>query len=118
MLYCNETATLVHHIADKSEDRYECVAMAGVSWFCKRGAAPSSDGGRTDGITPKDEYTVRIPAELVQEELPKAGDYLVRGVLAEYTGRKCFDGRDAFCISYVGDNRRGRFLRHVVVKNT
>lgn len=114
MLYCKETATLVRHIADKREDRYECVAMVGVSWFCKRASAPTAG----DGNAPRDEYTVRIPESIVPDPIPKAGDYLVRGILAEYTGRKCLEGREAFCISAVGDNRRGRFLRHMVVKNT
>ena len=118
MLYCNETATLVRHITGKTEDRYECVAMVGVSWFGKRGAASASGGDRTDGSAPKNEYAVRIPEAVVPEPLPKAGDILIRGILAEYTGRKCLEGREAFCISYVGDNRRGRYLRHVVVKNT
>lgn len=113
MLLCNETVTIVRHVQERNADSYPCEAVVGVSWYGKRGDAPNV----RDGEAQQSEYTVRIPAALVPEELPKAGDILVRGVLAEYTGRKCLEGREWFRVSLVGDNRRGRLLPHVVVKN-
>ena len=112
MLCCNETVTLVRHFAERDGDRYECEVIVGVSWYGRRGSVPTGDG-----FEPRDEYTVRIPAQRVPEPLPKADDYLVRGILAKYTGRRCLEGREHFRITFVGDNRRGRFLPHVVVKN-
>ena len=113
MLVCNETVTFVRHIAEPDGDRYECEAVVGVSWYGKHGDRLSAQ----DGEAPRCEYTVRIPAALVPKELPRAGDLAVRGILAEYPDRKCLDGREWFRISYVGDNRRGRLLPHLVVKN-
>ena len=113
MLVCNETVTFVRHIAEPDGDRYECEAVVGVSWYGKRGDQPSAQAGET----PRSEYTVRVPASRVPKELPKAGDIVVRGILAEYTGRKCLEGREWFRISLVGDNRRGRFLPHLVVRS-
>lgn len=113
MLACNETVTFVRHIAERNGDRYECEVVVGVSWYGKRGDQPSSQAGEA----PQSEYTVRIPASRVPTELPKTGDIAVRGILAEYTGRKSLDGLEYFRVSRVGDNRRGRILPHVVVKN-
>lgn len=114
MLLCNETVTLVHHTPGANSDAYACTAIVGVSWYGKRGDAPSA----SDGEAPREAYTVRIPAAVVPEVLPQAGDLLVRGMFAEYTGRKSLKGREWFRISSVGDHRRGKFLQHVVVKNT
>lgn len=114
MLVCNETVTLVRHVPERDGDRYECEVVVGVSWFGKRGDQPSAQSGEA----PRSEYTVRIPAGLAPQVLPKAGDIAVRGILAEYTDKKCLEGREWFRVSYVGDNRRGRFLPHLVVKNT
>lgn len=113
MLMFNETVTLVHHVPSANGDAYACKVIVGVSWYGKRGDAPSA----SDGETPKTEYTVRIPETVVPEPLPEAGDFLVRGILTEYNGRRSLTGREYFRISRVGDNRRGRFLRHVVVMN-
>ena len=113
MLACNETVTFVRHIAERAGDRYECEVVVGVSWYGKRGDQPSTQSGEA----PRREYAVRVPAARAPKELPKAGDIVVRGILAEYTGRKCLEGREWFRISLVGDNRRGRLLPHLVVKN-
>ena len=113
MLVCNETVTFVRHIADPDGDRYECEVVVGVSWYGKRGDQLSAQAGEA----PRSEYTVRVPASRVPKELPKPGDIVVRGILAEYTGRKCLEEREWFRISTVGDNRRGRLLPHLVVKN-
>lgn len=114
MLVCKEKVTLVRHIREVEYDRYECVVMAGVSWFGKRGLRSSTDGKDV----PEVEYTVRIPAAVIPQELPKRGEFLVRGVLGEYLGPDSLDGREYFKITQVGDNRRGKFLSHVVVRNT
>lgn len=113
MIGCTETVTLVHHVAGINEDSYICTVMEGVSWFGKAGDAPSASGGEA----PKAEYTVRIPANAVPDPLPAPGDFLVRGVLMAYQGKHSLKGREYFRISRVGDNRRGRNLSHVVVKN-
>lgn len=113
MLACNETVTFVRRIAERDGDRYECKVVVGVSWYGKRGDQPSAQAGEA----PRSECTVRVPASRVPKELPKAGDIVVRGILAEYTGRKSLEEREWFRISTVGDNRRGRFLPHLVVKN-
>lgn len=113
MIGGTEIATLVHHIAGVDDDSYTCTVMVGVSWYGKQGDAPSASGGEA----PKTEYTVRIPAAVVPEPLPEPGDILVRGVLEEYSGKSSLKDREYFRISRVGDNRRGRYLAHVVVKN-
>lgn len=113
MLACNEAVTFVRHIAERAGDRYECEVVVGVSWYGKRSDQPSAQAGEA----PRSEYTVRVPASRVPKELPKAGDIVVRGILAEYTGRKSLEEREWFRISTVGDNRRGRLLPHLVVKN-
>ena len=113
MLGCTETITIVRHVQGLNDDSYTCEAIVGVSWHGKCGDALSTQNGEMQ----QSEYTVRIPASFVPEELPKAGDILVRGVLGAYTGRKCLEGREWFRVSLVGDNRRGRLRPHVVVKN-
>lgn len=112
MLACSEIVTLVRHKQQQNADSYTCEVIVGVSWYGKSGDAPS-----TQGEAPKKNYTVRIPAKLVPQELPKAGDIVVRGIMGEYSREKLKD-REWFRISSVGDNRRGRLLPHVVVKNT
>lgn len=113
MLACNETVTFVRHIAERDGDRYECEVVVGVSWYGKRSDQPSAQAGEA----PRSEYTVRVPASRVPKELPKPGDLVVRGILAEYAGRKSLEEREWFRISTVGDNRRGHLLPHLVVKN-
>lgn len=113
MLACRETITIVRHVQGTDSDSYTCEVIVGVSWFGKQGDAPTDRSGEA----PQKEYTVRIPARLAPAELPKAGDILVRGVLAEYSGHKALEGREYFRASSVGDNRRGKLLPHVVVKS-
>lgn len=113
MIGCTETVTLVHHVAGVNNDSYVCTVMDGVSWFGKLGDAPSAGNGEA----PKTEYTVRIPSDAAPDPLPVPGDLLVRGVLTVYRGKDSLNGREYFRISRVGDNRRGKNLAHVVVKN-
>lgn len=112
MPFCNNTVTVVHHEKAKNGDSYTCHVIVGVSWHGKRGMAPTANGG----FAPRDEYIVRIPAERVPDVLPKPGDFIVKGILAEYTGRCCLAEQEYFEVSFVGDNRRG-LLPHLVVKN-
>lgn len=111
MLGCTETITIVRHIHSRNADQYECEVIVGVSWYGKRGDAPDEHGE-----APKMQYAARIPAALVPEKLPKSGDLIVRGILAEYS-RAALKDREWFRVSMVGDNRRGRLLPHIVVKN-
>lgn len=113
MLGCTETVTIVRHVQGKDSDSYTCEVIVGVSWFGKCG----DEASERSGEAPAKDYVVRIPAELLPAELPKAGDILVRGILAEYTGHRSLEGREHFRISSVGDNRRGRLLPHMVVKS-
>ncbi len=113
MLGCTETVTIVRHVQGKDSDSYTCEAIVGVSWFGKGGDELTERAGEA----PQKDYTVRIPVKLAPAELPKAGDILVRGVVAEYSDYKSIEGREYFRVSEVGDNRRGRLLPHVVVKS-
>jgi hypothetical protein len=113
MLANTETITIVHHVEGINTDTYTCTAIVGVSWFGKRGDAPSANAGDA----PKMEYKVRIPDALVPDVLPVAGDIIVRGVLGANDNPGSLQGREWFRASYVGDNRRGKYLRHVVVGN-
>lgn len=112
LLACTETVTLVRHQQEPTGDVYRCEVIVGVSWHSKAGSMPGANGE-----TPKAEFVVRIPAELAPDPLPKDGDYLVRGVLGAFDGsRRTLKDREYFQINYVGDNRRGVLLPHIVVK--
>lgn len=116
LLGCTETVTLVRHVQDADGDSYTQETIQGVSWFEKTGSALSA----ANGEAPHTEVTVRIPAEVCPVQLPKPGDYMVKGVLtlppmASPTPRTLADW-NAFRIATVGDNRRV-CLPHVVVKS-
>ena len=111
MLACNETVTLVRHQQTADADTYSCHVIVGVSWFGKAGSVLSNDGEQ-----PSTSVTVRIPERLAPDTLPKAGDYMIRGVLGSCPSLKALDGLEGFRVDYVGDNRRLSCLRHVVVK--
>ncbi len=105
--------TWVQHLPTPEGDDCQCHILRGCSWYGRRGDEPGKDGQ-----TPQDGYTVRIPEELLPEgNLPQAGDYMVRGPMAQYTGVRCLNGEDYFRVGSVGDNRRGVHLRHIVVKD-
>ena len=115
LLGCTETVTLVRHVQESDSDSYTKEVIQGVSWFEKSGDAISA----ANGEAPHTEVTVRIPAENCPEELPKAGDYMVRGTIP--SSQKpiipaALKEHDAFRIASVGDNRRV-CLPHVVVKS-
>lgn len=112
LLGCTETVTLVRHVQESDSDSYTKEVIQGVSWFEKSGDAISA----TNGEAPHTEVTVRIPAENCPEELPKAGDYMVRGTFpgGVLVIPKYLPARKSFRIATVGDNRRV-CLPHVVV---
>ena len=112
LLACTETVTIVRHEQTGSSDFYSCEAIAGVSWFSKRGSTASASGE-----APTTEVVVRIPADVAPEVLPVKGDLMVRGVLGSYEGRSSLKGLECFRIATVGDNRRTKLLPHVVVKS-
>ena len=113
MLLANDTITIVHHTETESADEYTCTVCVGVSWFGKRGLAPSASGG----LAPSIEYTVRIPEAVVPETLPVPGDIIVHGILGSYSGKNSLKDREHFTVLQVGDNRRALFTPHVVVRS-
>lgn len=113
MLGAGETVTIVRHLREKTGDSYSCRVIVGVSWFGKRGDKPSEP----NGAAPNHSYSVRIPGSKVPDVLPRPGDLAVRGILPFYESPKSLEGFEWFRIGQVGDNRRGRFLPHVVLKN-
>lgn len=111
MLLCNETVTLVQAVRGKDGETYTCTPLTGASWYGKAVTIPTADGARIQNT-----YKVRLPAGTMPEGMkPRAGDYLVRGVVAAVTRAPAdFAGMEYFLISAVGDNLRGR-LRHWAV---
>lgn len=111
MLMCNETVTLVRHVAEKDGDRYECIAIVGASWHGKAQMVVSAQGAM-----PQNTFKSRIPEALLPTGItPRKGDWLVRGVIASVDrAPAAFSGRENFQITAVGDNRRGRH-RHWTV---
>lgn len=108
MLMCEETVTLVHEERTDDGESYVCTVIQGASWYGKAAMAQT-----TEGITPQNTYKSRFPATVLVQ--PHKGDFLVRGVV-EIVKRAPADlkGREYFCITAVGDNRRGR-LQHWTV---
>ena len=99
-----DTVTLVRFM----DGNCFCTVMEGASWHDENAITPE---GRHVGTV-----RVRIPEEFIIE-LPRPGDWMVRGELreAEHLG----EVTDHRCIRIrtVRDNRRGR-LRHVSVWGT
>ncbi len=100
MLACDQTITLVQHIAEENGDVYKCVTVDGASWFSKTVITTSGDGAK-----PANTYEVRV---LTGADLaPSPGDYVVRGVVKSITKPADLKGAEYFRITSVGDNRRG-----------
>ena len=110
MLCANETITIVHHSALANSDAYSCSVCVGVSWFGKRGMSSSASGGQAPTMS-------YIPSDVVPEDLPMAGDIIVKGILASYTGKSCLSSMEHFVVGQVGDNRRAICTPHVVVRS-
>ena len=102
MLMCNETVTLVQ--LDETVDAYRCTVLEGVSWHAKMAIANTANGLTTANV-----LRARIPVDRLPENVTlRKDDYLVRGIV---TGIKTLDDlieREMFCITAIGDNRRGR----------
>jgi hypothetical protein len=113
MLSFNRTVTLVHHDQLPDADIYRCTVIPGCSWHGNESIAPSAAGGDA----PRMQYTVRIPERRVPATLPQCGDYMVYGTMTACSGPDDLNKRLHFRISQVSDNRRGRTLRHVAVRN-
>lgn len=114
MLMCNETITVVHTEKKDDGEEYVCKVINGVSWYGKRIMNQS-----TKGAEPQDTYTVRIPAEHDFNALPQKGDFVIRGIYADQVRRAPadFSEREYFCVTSVGDNRRG-CMKHIVVSGS
>ena len=113
LLGCTETVTLVRHMQIPEGDFYIKEVIENASWFEKSGSGLTVKNGEA----PHTEVTVRIPAEYCPEELPKAGDYMVKGTIPsspKLITLATLKQYDAFRIASVDDNRRV-CLPHVAV---
>ena len=114
MLMCNEPVTLIHLERYDDGERYDVTVIEKASWYGKRVMTQT-----TKGAEPQNTYTVRIPDSYVPDQPPEKGDYMVRGAHIGEVRRIPADiaEEEYFCITAVGDNRRGR-LKHMVVSGT
>ena len=106
MFQCKVTVTFVRC----DGENYATTVVNGVSWFQKTSQTISGVG-----LVYEDSTIIRIPADVVPDDMPKIGDQVVKGNLelvpqnpsdlSAYSPQK---------IMSVGDNRRGS-LPHVVV---
>lgn len=108
---CNEPVTLIHLERYDDGENYNITVIENASWYGKRVMTQT-----TKGAEPQNTYTVRIPDVYVPDPPPAKGDYMVRGAHAGEVERIPADiaEEEYFCITAVGDNRRGR-LKHMVV---
>ena len=116
MLLCNETVTLIRLQRTDDGEEYLLTKVAGASWYGKRVIAQT-----TKGAEPQNTYTVRIPqANMPKDVIPRRGDFVVRGMVEEVKRAPAdFVDREYFCITSVGDNRRGRpQMRHWAVSGS
>ncbi len=111
MLMCNESVTLIHLERYDDGEKYNVTIIENASWYGKRVMTQT-----TKGAEPQNTYMVRIPDICVPDPLPAKGDYMVRGAHVSEVKRIPADiaEEEYFCITTVGDNRRGR-LKHMVV---
>lgn len=114
MLLCNETVTLIRHIAEKQGDSFTCTAICGVSWHGRTVIKPPSQMGN-NGVELENVIRVRIPEAHMPDGLRiQTGDYLVRGVLESVNSLRDLQKYEFMKALAVTDNRRGR-LRHWAV---
>ena len=100
MLACDELITLVKHTAENDRDLYNCIAVAGASWYAKTVIVTSGDGAK-----PANTFVVRIYTN--ENISPAPGDYIVRGEVSSIEKPADLKGREYFRVTSVGDNRRG-----------
>lgn len=114
MLLCNETVTLVRHIAEKQGDFFTCTAISGVSWHGRTVIRPPSQMG-SNGVELANVIQVCIPEAHMPDGLRvQTGDYLVRGALESVSSLRDLQNYAFMKVLAVTDNRRGR-LRHWAV---
>ena len=101
MLGCNQTITLVHHVADDNSDVYICHTVNNASWFAKNTIATSGDGAK-----PVNTYDVRIMEDLAGH-IPELGDYCVLGVVEHVEKPADLKDVEHFRITAIGKNFRG-----------
>lgn len=113
MLACNETITLVQHIAEKDKDRYECHVIHGVSWYGK-----SKVELQEHGLAAAKEVKIRVPIEHMPEGItPQEGDFVVRGLVSGIKKPAELIRYEFVKIMVVSDNRRGRLPHWGVTGN-
>lgn len=100
MLACDQTITIVQHVANAEGDSYACTVCHGASWFAKTNITTSGDGAK-----PSATYEVRIMGAVGGAF--SLGDYVVRGEIAEVGKPADLKSREHFRITSIGDNRRG-----------
>lgn len=108
MLMCNETVTLVQY--DEITDAYRCTVLEGVSWHAKTAIVNTAQGVTTANVLKS-----RIPADRLPEGVTLCKEsFLVRGIVAEVKTLDELTGREMFCVTAIGDNRRGHNPHWVV----
>jgi len=113
MLECKEIITVIQRTYDQTSDKsiYKNTVIRGVSWHGKTVVELQDKGLRSANV-----FTVRIPESVMSNIVIAEGDYIVRGIIRkEITGQKDLDGLDYITVVSVGNNIRGRSLRHIVV---
>lgn len=114
MLLCTETITLIQPQRTDDGEAYLLTEIIGASWYGKRVVTQT-----TKGAEPQNTYIVRIPeSNMPAGVMPKRGDFVIRGIVEEIKHAPAdFADREYFCVTSMGDNRRGR-LRHWVVSGS
>lgn len=112
MIGFDETITLVQQDAARLTDVYTCTVIHGAGWFGQSGSRTALGGD-----VARSAITVRIPAEALGIVMPREGDFVLRGALEHCTSPADFGHFQHFRVNYVGDNRRGNGLRHILLSS-
>ena len=103
MQTCNETVTLLRHIAGRGGDSYIPVVIKGASW----------SGGKTVGLIDNGadnhfSLSVRIPQQRIPADvIPAVGDFIMRGELSGGASLADITRAGAIRVMAVRDNCRG-----------
>lgn len=100
MIACDQTITFIKHITETDSDTYNCVTVAGASWYAKTVITTSGDGAK-----PANTYEVRVFGNA--DISPAPGDYVARGIVESIKKPSELKAIEHFRITSVGDNRRG-----------
>lgn len=101
MLACDQTITLVKHIAAADGDSYSCRIVDHASWYSRVSIVTSGDGAK-----PVNTYEVRIMSAL-EGAAPELGDYCVHGEVSGVKKPADLKEREYFRITAIGKNLRG-----------